>query len=199
MPTLKNPRYEQFALELFKGLGQGGGAVSHSAAYTAAGYTKNRRSAKVQACRLLQNCPAIIERVKELQAEVAKVKKVTVEAIVDELETARAMAEKNERESAMVAASLGKARVLGLEPPAKSEVGRPGDFSTAKSTKDMARAELAALGCTDPTDDQVAMAVDAMARYAANCEAIAAQSKPMGTAPKNSLTSPNHHPEARRH
>jgi phage terminase small subunit len=199
MPTLSNPRYEAFALALFRGLSPGGPA-SHSAAYTAAGYTSNKRSAKVQACRLLQNCPSIIERVRELQAEVARAKKVTVETIVDELETARSLAEKNERESAMVAASLGKAKILGLEPPAKSEVGRPGDFSTAKSTKDIARAELAALGCTDPTDDQVAMAVDAMAKYARSVEAIAAQTT---TAPDRlsdiALTSPNRHQAARRH
>jgi hypothetical protein len=171
MPALSNRRYEAFALALFQGLSSDGPA-SHSAAYRAAGYTSNKQSAKVGACRLLQNCPAIVERVKELQAEVATAKKVTVESIVDELETARSIAERNGQSSAMVAASMGKGKILGLEPPAKTEVGKPGDFSQARSTKDMARAELAGLGVTDPTDEDLAAAVKLMSSYAAQFEAL---------------------------
>jgi hypothetical protein len=94
----------------------------------------------------------------------------------------------------MVAASMGKGKILGLEPPAKSEVGRPGDFSTAKGTRDMAKSELVALGVADPREDQVTMAVEAMRGYAASLEAIATT-----TVHDVSLTEANQLPAARRH
>src|SRR5262245_51161940 len=148
MPALRNARYEAFAQELYAGLRLSGAYDrSNSAAYSRSGYTQHKPSAKVQACRLLQRAPEIIDRVNELLGDVSKV--VTPESIVAELEGARALAEKNEAAGAMVAASLGKAKVLGLEAPSKSEVGRPGDFSHATSQKDLAVETLKAAGVID--------------------------------------------------
>src|SRR5262245_41939000 len=120
MPPLDNRRHEAFAQALFEGLSEG---ITQRAAYISAGYKARGNGAKVNACRLLKIAPAIAERVRELQAETALAKKATVETVVDELESARVIAEKNEQPSAMVAASMGKARILGLEAAQKAEIG----------------------------------------------------------------------------
>ena len=98
---------------------------------------ENAQDHKVNACRLLKSAPAIAGRIRELQAEAAKAKQTTVETVVDELEAARVIAERNEQPSAMVSASMGKARILGLEAPHKSEIGRPGDFSGVESMAEL--------------------------------------------------------------
>src|SRR5262249_17426343 len=132
-------------------------------------------SAKVNACRLLKIAPAIVERIRELQGETAKAKKATVETVVDELESARVIAERNEQPSAMVAASMGKARVLGLEAAQKTEIGKPGDFSSAQSTAEIADILLKEAGANAVTDDMRAMALAELERHAAALAAIAAQ------------------------
>jgi hypothetical protein len=83
MPPLENPRHEAFAQALFEGLGTG---RTHRQSYSAAGYTSNPGAAKVNASRLLKGTKRIVERVQQLQAQVATHKRVTVESIVDELE-----------------------------------------------------------------------------------------------------------------
>src|SRR5262245_27421649 len=146
MPALKNRRHEQFAIELAKGLGmQGRYPSSQSAAWTRAGGTSNRASAKMAASRLLRAVPAIVERVKELQGEAATAAKTSLEAVVERLDIASAMAERIEQPSAITAAETAKAKLLGLEPPQKQEVGSPGSFDgliSANSTKDFTREYL---------------------------------------------------------
>jgi phage terminase small subunit len=141
MPALRIPRWESFAHAIFAGVTRG---TTYAQAYSSVGYTAHKPSAKVNACRLLKSAPEIIARIQELQAEVAKRKRVTVETIVDELEGARVIAEKNEQAGAIVQASLGKARVLGLEAPTKSEVGPAGafDYGNAQSIDDLCRSYL---------------------------------------------------------
>jgi hypothetical protein len=138
MPPLDNPRHEAFAQALFEGLGTG---QTHGQSYSAAGYTSNPSAAKVNASRLLNSTNHIIERVQELQAQAARHKRVTVEAIVDELEGARQIARENNQASAMVAASTAKAKILGLEIN-RSEVGKPGDFGPINSKDELAEKYL---------------------------------------------------------
>jgi hypothetical protein len=134
LPALANLKHEAFAQELFRGIAEG---RSHGESYTAAGYTKNLNAAKADASRLLKASKHIISRVQELQRETARKKQVTIESIVDELDDARTIAQRNEQASAMVQATSVKAKVCGLFVE-KTEVGKPGDFEGVNS-----RAELA--------------------------------------------------------
>jgi hypothetical protein len=134
MPALANPRHEAFAQELFRGIAEG---RSQGECFSRAGYTKNPNAAKADASRLLKASKHIIARVQELQRETARRKKVTVESIVDELDDARSIAERNEQAGATVQATSVKAKVCGLFVE-KTEVGKPGDFGGVTS-----RAELA--------------------------------------------------------
>jgi hypothetical protein len=172
MPPLENRRHESFAQALFEGLSNG---ITQHDAYVSAGYEARGNSAKVNACRLLKSVPAIASRIRELQAEAARAKQTTIETVVDELEAARAIAEKNEQPSAMVSASMGKARILGLEAPQKSEVGRPGDFSRVETLAELADKLLGDLGgASKVTDGMRDMMVAELKRHVAAINAIAA-------------------------
>ena len=88
-----------------------------SEAYRMAYNTENMKieSVHCKACELLKNVK-VTARVKELQAEAAKRNEITVDDLVKELEEARIIASTQEtaQSSAMVAATLGKAKLLGL-------------------------------------------------------------------------------------
>lgn len=106
MPILGNTRHERFAQGLAKGL-------SGKAAYCEAGYRSTGNAAEVGAAKLVRN-GKITARVAELQARQVRRLDVTVESIVAELEEARAAALDHNQMAAAVAASLGKAKLLGL-------------------------------------------------------------------------------------
>ncbi|MDX8483162.1 terminase small subunit [Mesorhizobium sp. VK24D] len=106
MSILRNPRHERFAQGLAKGL-------SGKAAYVEAGYRSTGNAAEVGAAKLVRN-DKIAARVAELQARQVRRLDVTVESIVAELEEARAAALDHKQLAAAVAASLGKAKLLGL-------------------------------------------------------------------------------------
>jgi phage terminase small subunit len=172
MPALKNPRHEAFALELFHGIAEG---VSHGAAYTRAGYTANGNAARANACRLLKSASHIIERVAELQREAAKDKQVSVASILQELETAREIAQENKQPAAMISASMGKAKIAGIDVE-RIEQGRPGDFSAAQSTRDIAESLLAQAASPniEITEEMIDAAIDEMDRHIAKISVIAA-------------------------
>jgi hypothetical protein len=136
MPALSNPRHEAFALALFEGVSMG---RSQGASWTAAGYTANPTAAKADAHRALKSQVGrkILARVAELQAHVAKDKRVTVATVLDELAEAKVIAEAERQPSAMVAASMGRAKVAGLLVE-RSETGGPGDFSAAHTPEEIA-------------------------------------------------------------
>jgi phage terminase small subunit len=168
---LRNTRHEAFAQELFKGIAEG---RSQAASYSAAGYTNNPNAAAADACRLLKASRHIIARVQELQEQTARKKKVTVETVVDELDTARAIAERNEQASAMVQATSVKAKVCGLFVE-KTEVGKPGDFlAGVRSMADLAERLLLE---TNPdaiiTDEMRQQALLEFKRHWATINAIA--------------------------
>jgi hypothetical protein len=168
---LRNTRHEAFAQELFKGIAEG---RSQAASYSAAGYTQNPNAAAADACRLLKASRHIIARVQELQQQTARKKKVTVESVVDELDTARAIAEKNEQASAMVQATSVKAKVCGLFVE-KTEVGKPGDFlAGVQSMTDLAeRLLLEANPDAIITDEMRQQALLEFERHCATIDAIA--------------------------
>ena len=121
MPALPNARHERFAQEIVKG-------KSGREAYRSAGFKpKNDNAADAAASRLLKDVK-VRARITELQERAAKRAELTVVDILNELEQARLLALQLEQPSAMVAASMGRAKVAGLIVD-KSEHGKPGDFS----------------------------------------------------------------------
>lgn len=114
MGVLSNPKHERFAQELAKG-------VSQSQAYTIAGY----RASDAHASRLAGN-GKVRARVLELQAEAASVAAITVADIIRQLDEDRAFAKEKGSAAAMVSASLGKAKLLGLIKERHEHTGRDG-------------------------------------------------------------------------
>lgn len=114
MPVLANPKHELFAQELAKGL-------PASTAYVTAGY----RAHDGNAARLSGN-ERVRARVDELQAAAASTVAVTVADIIRQLDEDRAFAKERGSAAAMVSASLGKAKLLGLIKERHEHTGRDG-------------------------------------------------------------------------
>ena len=102
MPVLQNARHERFAQELAKGRSQ-------ADAYVEAGY----RSSRSAAARLAADVN-ICERVSEIAERAAVRAEITVADIARQLDEDREFARKVGSAAASVAATMGKAKVLGL-------------------------------------------------------------------------------------
>jgi phage terminase small subunit len=102
MAVLSNPRHERFAQELAKG-------ETADAAYVAAGFSENRGNAT----RLKAN-ESVQARVVEIQGRAAVRAEITAADIARQLDADRDFARENGAASAAVAATMGKAKVLGL-------------------------------------------------------------------------------------
>ena len=116
MPTLSNAKHELFAQALAKGKTQ-------IEAYTDAGYAPNESHAS----RLVTNGKVQL-RVAELQERAAVRVELTVADILKEREEARqsALTAATPQSGAAVAASLGKAKLLGLAPDKVEMTGKDG-------------------------------------------------------------------------
>lgn len=102
MPALKNAKHERFAQGLAKG-------ETADAAYENAGYKPNRGNAT----RLKAN-ESVSQRVAEIQGKAAERAEITVADIAKQLDEDRTFARQMKSASAAVAATMGKAKVLGL-------------------------------------------------------------------------------------
>ena len=89
--------------------------LSYSDAYRDAYNTKNMKAETInkRACELLKN-RYITGRVEELKKRALKRHDLTVDDIVNELEEARNLAQRLGQSSAMVSASMGKAKLFGM-------------------------------------------------------------------------------------
>ena len=116
MPPLNSARHERFVQGLLEG-------KSAFQAYQNAGFKEDRGNAA-----RLHADPKIQVRLAELQAEVAKDNKLTVQSLIEELEAARQQASNLKQLSAAVRAIEAKAKVSGLLVQ-KVEIGGPGDFT----------------------------------------------------------------------
>jgi phage terminase small subunit len=103
MQPLKNVKQELFAQAISRG-------ESQLQAYVNAGYSPSDSAAS----RLYGNVK-VAKRVKQLQQMAIKKTIVTIESLSDELEEARALALKVEAPAAAVSASMGKAKLHGLD------------------------------------------------------------------------------------
>jgi hypothetical protein len=124
MPPLKNTRHERFCQFLL----QGETAID---AHEKAGFVRDDGNS----ARLRAN-PKVAARLVELQSEVAKESKVTVESICKELDEANAVAKAKGQAAAMVSASALRAKLAGLMVE-RVEVGGAGSFDKCESIADV--------------------------------------------------------------
>lgn len=129
MAVLKNAKHERFA----QGLAQG---MTADEAYVEAGYKAHRGNAST--LRANQN---VLDRISELQHKAAERAVVTVEDIARQLDEDREFARKNGAASAAVAATLGKAKVLGLVVEKSENVNINVDVTDEPATEDAWAAE----------------------------------------------------------
>ena len=124
--TSKQQRYDRFVSEMLVD-----GNVTRSA--RAAGYSE--KTAYSQGHRLLKNVE-IANAIKAGQKDIAKRNGLTIDDIIKELEEARtaALTAESPQSSAAVAATMGKAKVLGMLVD-KSEVKNEGNISIDISFK----------------------------------------------------------------
>ena len=117
--TIKQERFVQAYIET------GNASEAYRRAYDAEGMKPETVNSRAK--ELLKNGP-ITARIELLQAKAEKRHSVTVDDILRELEEARTMAATQERPqvSAMVAASMGKAKLLGLEITKTEITGKDG-------------------------------------------------------------------------
>ena len=148
---------------------------AQATAYQRAGYlAKPGNSSESAASRLLRRVKPILDRVRELQEQEARKRKLTVTDIVDELEQAREIAKDNCQPAAMVAATSTKAKVLGLSID-RVEQGKVGDFSQVKNQDEIATSLLISVGLSEAevSADMRAMALEALAHFNERLAAIA--------------------------
>jgi hypothetical protein len=100
--------------------------------------------------------PEIIERVKEFQKQAAAKAGESVEKITGELNDILPDARQDRAHSAAVAAVQAKSNILGLVVE-KQEVGKPGDFSSVKSSHELAELVLKDIDpdCLLPITDEM--------------------------------------------
>lgn len=113
-----------------------------SQAYKQAYNAENMKAATVsrKAFELTEN-GKITARLDELRVEHAARHIVTIDSLINELEDARQIAKADMKAAAMVAATMGKARLLGFD---KGVVGVTMKDVGEKSVKDLTDAELEA-------------------------------------------------------
>ena len=102
-----NARQEAFC----RGLAEG---KSQSRAYVDAGYSGDRLQADANAARLIAKDKVAARRLAELRGEMAARSAITVDTIIFELDEARELAKRINNPSAMVSASMAKAKLCGL-------------------------------------------------------------------------------------
>ena len=121
MAPLPNIRHERFAVAVIK-------TGVAAKAYLEAGFKPTTRNAlDVSACQLLRK-PKVKARIWELQTQIARRSAVTLDTLLDDLEAARERAHELGQPSAAIAATMGKARLLGLLVDRK-EHSAPGEFA----------------------------------------------------------------------
>lgn len=110
--TPKQEAFARFYVEL------GNASEAYRRAYDAA--KMKQTSIAVEACNLLSE-PNIALMVQRLKDDALKRHRLTVDDLIEELEEARqaALNQEKPQAAAMVAASMGKAKILGHEAPTK--------------------------------------------------------------------------------
>ncbi|MFY0996145.1 terminase small subunit [Pseudomonas juntendi] len=91
------------------------------------------KTAQREGYNLLQN-PLVQARIEELRIKVMERHEITVDTLLAELEEARLLGKETDKASAMVTASMGKAKLLGLDKQIVELTGKDGAPIETKST-----------------------------------------------------------------
>lgn len=91
------------------------------------------KTAQREGYNLLQN-PLVQARIEELRAKVMERHEITVDTLLAELEEARLLGKETGKASAMVTASMGKAKLLGLDKQIVELTGKNGAPIETSST-----------------------------------------------------------------
>lgn len=91
------------------------------------------KTAQREGYNLLQN-PLVQARIEELRTKVMERHEITVDTLLAELEEARLLGKETGKASAMVTASMGKAKLLGLDKQIVELTGKDGAPIETKST-----------------------------------------------------------------
>ncbi|QKL02603.1 terminase small subunit [Pseudomonas sp. NY5710] len=91
------------------------------------------KTAQREGYNLLQN-PLVQARIEELRIKVMERHEITVDTLLAELEEARLLGKETGKASAMVTASMGKAKLLGLDKQIVELTGKDGAPIETKST-----------------------------------------------------------------
>ncbi|WP_236232257.1 terminase small subunit [Pseudomonas juntendi] len=91
------------------------------------------KTAQREGYNLLQN-PLVQARIEELRIKVMERHEITVDTLLAELEEARLLGKETRKASAMVTASMGKAKLLGLDKQIVELTGKDGAPIETKST-----------------------------------------------------------------
>lgn len=91
------------------------------------------KTAQREGYNLLQN-PLVQARIEELRKKVMERHEITVDTLLAELEEARLLGKETRKASAMVTASMGKAKLLGLDKQIVELTGKDGAPIETKST-----------------------------------------------------------------
>ncbi|MFJ4113724.1 terminase small subunit [Pseudomonas sp. NPDC089758] len=91
------------------------------------------KTAQREGYNLLQN-PLVQARIEELRIKVMERHEITVDTLLAELEEARLLGKETGKASAMVTASMGKAKLLGLDKQIVELTGKGGAPIETKST-----------------------------------------------------------------
>lgn len=130
IPDKKNqltPKQEKFCLVYLE---TGNASEAYRRAYDAAGMTQG--TINVKASELLAN-DKISVRLAELRAPILKRHAITVDSLLAELEEARRLALETEAPAPAVAATMGKAKLLGYDKQILDLRSSDGTMSTAAS------------------------------------------------------------------
>jgi phage terminase small subunit len=108
---------ERFAVEVVTGVDQDGKSISLQEAYKRVYKGNVTDKTCYEMASRVRARPHVDARVNELRANIAQKKQVTVESLLDELEEARqaALAAETPQASAAVTATMGKAKLCGLD------------------------------------------------------------------------------------
>ncbi|MDG6430251.1 terminase small subunit [Glaesserella parasuis] len=128
MPTLDRPKQENFAQYFVE---TGNASEAYRKAYKADGMKPETVHRKAK--ELMDN-GKITARIEELQAEHIERHKLTVDDLLDELEVAREKALERGQLSVAVSATMGKAKLLGLDKQTIDHTSSDKTFTSIRQT-----------------------------------------------------------------
>lgn len=108
---------ERFAVEVVTGVDEDGRGISLQEAHRRVYQGKMTDKTRYEMASKTRSRPQVDARVNELRTNIAQKKQITVESLLDELEEARqaALAAETPQASAAVAATMGKAKLCGMD------------------------------------------------------------------------------------